>query len=833
MIFTGTIYLVLFLAACQKNKHDPLDNSKDIDDLVIADDFNWSTSQSIKLQISNNESGLIRITSEDGSIIYHKSYYNKIEEYHTITLNLASHIKNIKINGQRFEITGNNMFIDLSGKFINHKNYKEFKIFIDGLVSHWHFDENQGNIASDSEGSNDGEITGAEWVPGINGSALDYNGENGQTRIPYSDELDITDNSISHSLWFKLDHVGDDGSLLFHRTKYILRIDKLGKMLFGLYNPGWSHANIGWENRIIDTDWHHLVSTYDGSKMKIYLDGQLYGNTNTSGNIKSSSSDVYIGNQSSINFFDGIIDEVSIYDKALTQAEVTQLYTSTPDPGNGSDDIISHWKLDENNGVSAFDSENGNDGVITGASWETGINGSCLDFDGQDDYIIIPNAENLNPTSELTIMAWAKTNENKTAKIAQKGDWDGHGIKQDKWSGWHGEIRLANNNSHSINWQNGIPVFGEWYHLAVTYNGSILKLFINGQLKNSKAISGILKVNNRTFSIGSDNGAQKYFNGSIDDVRFYASALSQTEIQTIYNNQGNNTTDTDGDGIQDDNDDYPNDPGRAFANYYPASGYESLAFEDLWPGKGDYDFNDLVLDYRFTMITNAQNKLSDVNGTFIVRAIGAGFSNGFGFQLGNENIQEEDMEVSGYILTESYISLAESGCETGQNKPTIIVFDNAKEILPSAGGFGVNVDPAAPYVQPDTLNIQILFSNLNYDLEDLNIASFNPFLIIDGLRGKEIHLPGFEPTSLADASYFGTMNDNTNPNLGIYYKTSNNLPWGLRISQSFDYTREKATIISAYLHFAEWAESSGSLYPDWYMDINAYRNKDYLYLISK
>ncbi len=60
-------------------------------------------------------------------------------------------------------------------------------------------------------------------------------------------------------------------------------------------------------------------------------------------------------------------------------------------------------------------------------------------------------------------------------------------------------------------------------------------------------------------------------------------------------------TDADGDGVPNDEDDYPNDGDRAFDNYYPANGPGTLAYEDLWPGKGDYDFNDLVLDYRFKL----------------------------------------------------------------------------------------------------------------------------------------------------------------------------------------------------------------------------------------
>ncbi len=58
-------------------------------------------------------------------------------------------------------------------------------------------------------------------------------------------------------------------------------------------------------------------------------------------------------------------------------------------------------------------------------------------------------------------------------------------------------------------------------------------------------------------------------------------------------------------------------------NHFPASGYGTPAFEDLWPSKGDYDFNDLVLDYHFEIITNTNNKVDRVKGTFIIKAFGA------------------------------------------------------------------------------------------------------------------------------------------------------------------------------------------------------------------
>jgi LruC domain-containing protein len=62
-----------------------------------------------------------------------------------------------------------------------------------------------------------------------------------------------------------------------------------------------------------------------------------------------------------------------------------------------------------------------------------------------------------------------------------------------------------------------------------------------------------------------------------------------------------------------------------------------------------------------------------------------------------------------------------------------------------------------------------------------------------------------------------------------YYKTSTNLPWGFMTLESFAYPAEKTPIMDCYIHFAEWAQSSGQKYPDWYKDLPGYRNTEKLY----
>lgn len=264
-------------------------------------------------------------------------------------------------------------------------------------------------------------------------------------------------------------------------------------------------------------------------------------------------------------------------------------------------------------------------------------------------------------------------------------------------------------------------------------------------------------------------------------------------------------------------------------NLYPALGPGTLAFEDLWPYKGDYDFNDLVLDYQFEIITTTTNHVEKVIATMTIKAFGASFENGFGFQLA-EAIDADDLSVSGYSLTESFITLNSNGTEAGQSKPTIIVYDNSYTQMEHPGmGIGVNTEPSAPYVQPKTFTISIDFPANKYTLNQLDIANFNPFLIVNKDRGVEVHLPYYEPTDLANASLLGTAEDDSDAGSGKYYVTAANLPWAINIYETFDYPIEKQDIVRVHLKFAEWATSGGVLFPNWYQNISGFRNNALIY----
>ncbi len=294
--------------------------------------------------------------------------------------------------------------------------------------------------------------------------------------------------------------------------------------------------------------------------------------------------------------------------------------------------------------------------------------------------------------------------------------------------------------------------------------------------------------------------------------------------------------DTDSDGVQDSDDEYPNDAQRAYNNYYPTKGNGTLMFEDLWPSMGDYDFNDLVVGYRFNTVSDANNDIVEINYEITPKAIGASFNNGFGIML--DGIPSEKIfSIEGLNTNAKWLTLNKNGTEVDQKIATIIVFTSANDVLPNPGGSsGVNVDIKAPFVEPKTISFSVKFRedgkapNGSVSMKEFSPEQFNPFIIINQDRGTELHLNGYNSSDKVDTKLFGAFDDNSKE--GNFYKTKSNLPWALNIPAEIPYAMEKVDFIKAYTYFAEWVKSKGELYTDWYEDNNKYRDYDMLYIVK-
>ena len=169
-------------------------------------------------------------------------------------------------------------------------------------------------------------------------------------------------------------------------------------------------------------------------------------------------------------------------------------------------------------------------------------------------------------------------------------------------------------------------------------------------------------------------------------------------------------TDSDGDGVDDDLDDYPNDASRAFNVYYPnETDWGTFAYEDLWPGEGDYDFNDLVLDYHFKSVLNSSNQLVEFFMDYSTRAVGASLVNGFGLMMGGD--PDNIGSVTGSQMSENYIDLNANGTEQNQTNTVLFLFDNAFNTIGSSNSLFINTKPDIDYVDPDTNQLVVTYSN--------------------------------------------------------------------------------------------------------------------------
>lgn len=361
---------------------------------------------------------------------------------------------------------------------------------------------------------------------------------------------------------------------------------------------------------------------------------------------------------------------------------------------------------------------------------------------------------------------------------------------------------------------------------ATTYYSDIR---FNPETTADKRIHNVLlKDDNRKLLLLGFEDLNRNTNSDEDfnDAVFYATVSPYTAVKTDFYKPIDSPKDADNDGVGDSVDEYPTDKDRAFNNYYPAKNIKgTLAFEDLWPNKGDYDFNDLVMDYNYNQVTNAQNNIVEVNAALTVRAVGASMRNGFALQF-NTNA-ENVKSVTGQQFTKDLFQVNANGAERNQSKAVVPVFDDAFKVLKYTGSI-VNTVVGGAYVDPQTINLKVVF-NTPISLSAFGTPPYNPFMVINGERTKEIHLPGGAPTDLVDESLFGTGDDNTDLATKKYYMSDKYLPWGINIPVQFSYPAEKQDITKTYLVFDDWAKSRGFNYMDWYQSKNGYRDVTKIY----
>ena len=325
--------------------------------------------------------------------------------------------------------------------------------------------------------------------------------------------------------------------------------------------------------------------------------------------------------------------------------------------------------------------------------------------------------------------------------------------------------------------------------------------------------------------LGMEDISRPAGDNDFNDAVFYLTANPFTAIVTD-NLESTQTSgsDQDGDGVSDANDAYPTDPEKAFDVFTPGEGvFGSLAFEDLWPSKGDYDMNDMVINYNYQFVANTSLQIKEIKAKFKLRALGATIHSGFGVEL---DIPASLIEsITGYDVVESdEVVLNANGTEAGHDKAVLILFEDGFRVWSDVDH--INTKEGQAYQEPVEFTVSIKLKEL-YPLSSVGYAPFNAFIFDANNRAKEIHLSTGTPTSKMAMEMLGSGEDkSTNTK---YFVTSNDLPWAFSLPVEFEYPKEFLAINNVFLKFNEWAQSGGRQYDDWYMNNSGYREESKVY----
>ncbi|HEX8148023.1 MAG TPA: LamG-like jellyroll fold domain-containing protein [Pyrinomonadaceae bacterium] len=408
-----------------------------------------------------------------------------------------------------------------------------------GLLGYWKFDEGSGTSAADgSGGGHPGSLqAGAGWAAGSAGSSVTLDGADDYVQVG-SGGLSVGA-GLTVSAWLYPTGAGSGGAsggaVVNKEGVYEVARFADGTIRWAIANSSntWDWVNTGYVAPL--NQWTHVAVTCDGAAVKTYANGQLVHTSGWSGAIGDAlpaQDDFRIGGRQVMpQNFQGRIDEVRVYNRALTAGEVGALN------GQASSGLVGHWKFDEGADATVADaSGNGNAGSLqSGAGWGAGqTGGAAVALDGADDYVRVGAQSSLAVSGALTLSAWVYPTGGGTGVVG--------GVIANR----EGEYELARFADGTIQWAlaNQSPGWGwintgyvaplnQWTHITFTYDGASARTYANGQLVHAAAAAGAIGdaiPAQNEFHVGGRQATPQFFQGRIDEVRVYNRALSAGEV---------------------------------------------------------------------------------------------------------------------------------------------------------------------------------------------------------------------------------------------------------------------------------------------------------------
>jgi len=417
----------------------------------------------------------------------------------------------------------------------------------EGLVAYYPLDEGAGRVARDGALDNLGQINGATWNGSgqVGSNALSFDGTD--------DKVDITSiPTITFDLytvcgWFESSTDADQGLFGDYGntgSEVYYTVDTSGGGARFFHNDGSGADYIETDNTYTDGAWHHIAFIRRGagaSNLDIYVDGSSVSTTIQADNNAGAhtfSGSAQLGARNDNLYMNGLLDDIRIYGRALSQPEIETIATRSEPSGrevtesdipSQSDNGVSRYEF-ENDVTDSWGSNNGTDN--TSAGFTTGVYGQAKSFDGTDDQI--PTAD--IDVSTVTISAWF--NYSGTGFQILLSDYD----QSDRTVafGVNGSDQLytefaLSDTSYSVSDSEAAST-GVWIHGVYTWDGTTQRLYKNGRLVGTNQPGQTPPSNDSDWHIGSDGASGgSEFNGDADDLRIYSAALSQREVEELYN----------------------------------------------------------------------------------------------------------------------------------------------------------------------------------------------------------------------------------------------------------------------------------------------------------
>ena len=425
-----------------------------------------------------------------------------------------------------------------------------------GLTGYWALNEGTGtSILNSAVVGGSTSLTGTpSWVTGQVGSALDFDGIDDTANVAY-DAAFTSSTMLTYSFWAKPDlndGYGILGSLNGENSSSYGRIsiDNAGvqagtPQVFILRNIGGATTTRTVTFTYPVSTWFHYVYTYDGVSERVYINGSLSGEWAQTGTFASNTEfGLVLGRGHTVaQYYDGALDEVRMYNRALSATEAAQLYRYSG-PAAADSGLVGHWSFNgtDTTSTKAYDrSGTGNTGTLSGPAIAEGKVGQALLFDGVDDNVNLDNPSALQSLTDFSMAAWIYVDSDRGASTDYiVSQYDGGGIAEGDFL-WYvdtNDALVVNIDGATAAVTSSAITENEWHYVALTVDGDDrIDLYVDGTLNVSDTAIGTTAPylhNANDLKIGSMHAGTNPFQGIIDEVRMYNTILTAAQIQSLY-----------------------------------------------------------------------------------------------------------------------------------------------------------------------------------------------------------------------------------------------------------------------------------------------------------